>query len=67
MKNKYWEYKIVASGFLITDADLNKLGVDGWELVSATGQGNGIKMFFKRQLPEAIEVKDEDNIKLCKS
>ena len=42
-----WEYKMLYKE--ATEADLDPLGAQGWELVTATpGQGNRITFVFKR-------------------
>lgn len=45
-----WEYKIIACGEteLPTEADLNALGADGWELTGTVTAGNQIIFYFKR-------------------
>jgi hypothetical protein len=43
-----WEYNFVAGGSLET---ANKLGQEGWELVTVTGTSSINNMLFKRRLP----------------
>src|SRR5262245_51903646 len=41
-----WEYKITGC---LTESELNKLGLQGWELVSVRGnEANCLNLFFKR-------------------
>jgi len=42
-ERKHWEYKM-ACGRL----DLNALGWEGWELATATQDGNVVCLYFKR-------------------
>ena len=45
-----WEYKVV--GHTLTEAELNRLGREGWELVIITGAGTvHCTMIFKRPIP----------------
>lgn len=44
-----WEYKIVRiRGYISAEADLNRYGSDGWELVSVCGVGGRECAVFKR-------------------
>jgi hypothetical protein len=48
-----WEYKEVvrdteAEG-LLTEADLNALGADGWELSGVASEGSRTHFYFKRE------------------
>jgi hypothetical protein len=42
-----WEYKIEDVS-MSQRIDINKLGADGWELVTVIDRGNSAAMFFKR-------------------
>ncbi len=42
-ERKHWEYKMACGR-----PDLTKLGDEGWELVTATQDGNVVCLYFKR-------------------
>ena len=48
-----WEYKDLvrdlASSELLTEAELNVLGTDGWELAGTVSQGGQVHFYFKRE------------------
>jgi hypothetical protein len=48
-----WEYKELArdaeSGELPTEAELNALGADGWELAGTVRAGQRVHFYFKRE------------------
>jgi len=45
-----WEYKVILSvKSSLIEEEANKLGNQGWELVSVNG--NGPSLYFKRRLP----------------
>ena len=50
-----WEYREVVrdaeASALPTEADLNALGADGWELVGVAAQGEQVHFYFKRERP----------------
>lgn len=47
---KNWEYKIVRERNIGLEEELNKLGSEGWEMVSAVRDSNDwIKFIFKRE------------------
>lgn len=46
-----WEYNVVKARGIIPLASLNKLGAEGWEMVStATIDSDFILIYFKRRL-----------------
>jgi hypothetical protein len=48
-----WEYKDVVRDLdvegLLTEADLNALGTDHWELSGVAGEGTRVHFYFKRE------------------
>jgi hypothetical protein len=42
-----WEYKVVNAPAL-TEADLNALGKDGWELTGVVSAPDNVQFYFKR-------------------
>jgi hypothetical protein len=48
-----WEYKDVVRDLdvegLLTEADLNALGADHWELSGVAGEGTRVHFYFKRE------------------
>lgn len=51
-EKKVWEYKIVvkddAAEELVSEQELNALGVSGWELVGVVTLPGNVQFFFKR-------------------
>ena len=50
-----WEYKTVSESDRLNDEKLNKLGQEGWELVTIWRQGNHLgnrNWVFKREIIE---------------
>jgi|688.fasta_scaffold35632_10 hypothetical protein len=47
-----WEYKTVLGS--LSDRQLNKAGIEGWELVAVESNENSLlrKYYFKRQIKE---------------
>ena len=45
-----WEYKQLTrrSGEAPTEADLNELGADGWELTAVVPEAESVHFYFKR-------------------
>jgi hypothetical protein len=48
-----WDYKELVrtaeSGHLLTEAELNKLGTEGWELAGVANEGGRVRFYFKRE------------------
>jgi hypothetical protein len=50
-----WEYKILNSNnqsLLTREAEMNKLGQEGWELVAVRADSNFVYSYFKRWIKE---------------
>ncbi|HEY1718279.1 MAG TPA: DUF4177 domain-containing protein [Verrucomicrobiae bacterium] len=51
-KSAQWEYKTVALSSQGSDAELNSLGKDGWQLVSVTLESNDQRAFYYFKRPK---------------
>lgn len=49
-KRKQWEYKVLDWHELPEHGWLNRMGLEGWELVSVCRTDNVLKYYFKREL-----------------
>ena len=57
--NPVWEYKVVTMTKATTDStenELNRLGQDGWELITRMGGSDGSSLVFKRRKGKAMLV-----------
>jgi hypothetical protein len=48
-----WEYRAIAreAAALLTEAELNALGEERWELVGVAPAGSEVRFYFKRERP----------------
>lgn len=54
-----WEYKVCRDYYCHLDANLEKFGAEGWELVMCYGQND--VLIFKRPVPSDVSGKGERN------